>query len=257
MAISPAALYADETIASATTIAELLDGFGPDLQVPSCPGWDLRTLATHIGRVHRWSATIVATRSADRVDFRSVADGRFPDDPAARGPWLIAGAHRVVEEIRAAGEEPVWAFGTLRPASFWARRQSHETMVHRADAQLAAGQEVRLRPALAADAIDEWLTVMSGPRRGGPDPREQALPAGSSLSVRTTDPGLPPAGWLVTHDHGEVRVLPGPDTGDAQLTGPAADVLLVLLRRYPPDTDTVSVAGDPDLLRQWLTHTSF
>ena len=40
---------------------------------------------------------------------------------------------------------------------------SHQAMVHCADAQLAAGDEVFGIPELAADAIDEWLTVMSGP----------------------------------------------------------------------------------------------
>lgn len=52
---------------------------------------------------------------------------------------------------------PVWTFAGTRPASFWARRMSHETAVHRAGTELAAGLRPAFAPDLAADAIDEWL----------------------------------------------------------------------------------------------------
>ena len=45
-------------------------------------------------------------------------------------------------------------------------------------------------PDLAADAIDEWVGVMSGPNPGQPDARAAALPAGAVLHLHATDPGL-------------------------------------------------------------------
>ena len=89
--------------------------------------------------------------------------------------------------MREAGSDPVWAFGRLRPASFWGRRMAHETAVHRADAELATGREPAFAPDIAADAIDEWLGFLSGPVNGGPDPRLEALPEGRSCtSTRPT-----------------------------------------------------------------------
>ena len=42
--------------------AELALIINGDLErpVPTCPGWTLRQLATHLGRGHRWAAQIVA-----------------------------------------------------------------------------------------------------------------------------------------------------------------------------------------------------
>jgi len=49
--------------------AELAQITGGDLDraVPTCPGWTLRQLATHLGPGHRWAAQIVATRATAPV----------------------------------------------------------------------------------------------------------------------------------------------------------------------------------------------
>ena len=263
----PADRYHEEIIESTAALVALLDQAGPELAVPACPGWDLRKLAAHVGRVHRWAAETVATRATSEVEFRSVPDGRIPDDPAARGPWLTSGAELAIDVISAAGDAPVWAFGVIRPASFWSRRMAHETMVHRADAQLAAGQQVVMAPSLAADAIDEWLTVMSGAGDDGADPRAEALPAGRSIRFVAADPDLPVADWLVTHGADGVRVQSGPspspspspstDPASAVVRGPAADLLLVLLGRQAPEVTGVRVDGDAEVFAHWLSQTSF
>src|SRR6266568_3422462 len=100
---------------------------------------------------------------------------------------------------------------------------AHETLVHCADARVAAGEEVDIRAEFAADAIDEWLTVMSRLNAGEQD-LASVLPAGRSLHVHATDPGLGQAGeWLLRHSAGDgVQVLSEHGSGDAALTGPAA-----------------------------------
>jgi len=255
--LSPEQYYAQIEAATAAIAALVEDG---DLArpVPTCPDWTLRELAIHVGRVHRWAAAITGTRSAECISFRSLPDGRFPDDPAERAPWLTAGARRAVAAIAEAGGDQVWTFGELVPASFWGRRMAHETLVHAADAQLAAGRQPDIAPRIAADAIDEWLTVISGPLYGRPDPRAAALPPGRVLHVHATDKGLDGAGeWLISHDRDGISVRPGHGRGDAALTGPAAALLLVLLRRAPADDPAVAVFGDGALVTQWLAETSF
>jgi uncharacterized protein (TIGR03083 family) len=253
--ISPERHFA-EIEASTDTLAGLVDGADLTRTVPTCPDWTLRQLATHVGRAHRWAAQIAATRSAEVIPFRQVPDGRFPDDPAQHAPWLRAGAARVIEAVRGAGDDPVWAFDGLRPAVFWGRRMAHETAVHRADAELALGREAAFVPDIAADAIDEWLGSMSGLTAG--EERLGALPDGGVLHVHATDTGLGQAGeWLVRRQGSELVVEHGHGKGDAALRGPAARLLLVLLRRVPPDDPQVQVMGDAEVLSSWLARTPY
>jgi predicted lipid carrier protein YhbT len=141
----------------------------------------------------------------------------------------------------------------LAPASFWARRMVHETLVHLADAQLAAGEVSEIPADLAADAIDEWLTVMSRLNNGGND-LASILPAGATIGVQVTGPECE---WQVGHFADGVRVAQSQGTGDVTLAGPAADVLLVLMRRMPATSPSVRVSGDAALLDRWLELTAF
>ena len=261
MPISADRWYA-EIESSTETLAGLVDGADLTVTVPTCPEWTLRQLATHVGRAHRWAGEIAGTRSADFIPFRQVPDGRIPDDPAQHAPWLRAGAARLIDAVRAAGSDPVWTFDGLRPASFWGRRMAHETAVHRADAALTAGRDPRIAPDVAADGIDEWLGFLSG--TGGPGmaadgARVGALPDGGVLHVHATDDGLADGAgeWLVRRDGDQITVGPGHAKGDVALRGPAGRLLLVLLRRLPPDDPQVQVLGDQSLLAAWLTATPF
>ncbi len=256
---SPDRLLA-EIGSSTATLAAIVSTNDPGLAVPSCPDWTLRQLATHLGRVHRWAAEIVATRSTAGIGFSAAPDGVPPAGPAGQASWLLAGAQRVTEAIRAAGTEPVWAFGSLAPATFWARRQSHETMVHRADAELAAGQPAVLDPALAADAIDEWLTLMAGPRSGRPDARAATLPAGAVLHVHATGAdgeGTGSGEWLISNEENGVVVRAEHAGADVTVSGPSGRLLLMLVRRLPPGDPALTVSGDPGLLARWLAATPF
>jgi uncharacterized protein (TIGR03083 family) len=251
MSISAERWYA-EIEASTDTLATLVDGADLTRTVPTCPDWTLRQLATHVGRAHRWAAEIVATRSTQGIPFREAPDGRIPDDPAQHAPWLRAGAARVVEVVREAGSDLVWAFEGLHPASFWGRRMAHETAVHRADAELAAGRDAGIEPDIAADGIDEWLDMIVG------DQRLEGLPDGGVLHVHATDGELGEAGeWLVRREGPMLIVERGHGKGDVALRGPAGRLQLVLLRRVPPDDPQVQVLGDAGLLARWLAHTPF
>jgi uncharacterized protein (TIGR03083 family) len=265
--LAPEDFYAEVT-ASTAIVAGLLTQRGPDLAIPTCPGWTLRNLATHVGRAHRWAAQTAATRSAEFIEFRLVPDGRLPDETDEQAAWLHAGAQRLIGAVREAGSDPVWAIdGQLHPASFWGRRMAHETLVHRADAELAAGLKPRFVPALAADAVDEYLALLSGPVFGRPDPRLTALPDGASLHVHAAGGAQPQASaeWLIRRDGGQISVDRGPGDaahaegaqGDAALHGPAGAVLLALTRRIPLDGSGAEVHGDRALLTRWLDQTPF
>ena len=150
-----------EIEASTAGLAEILAEHDQSLPIPSCPEWTLRQLVTHVGRAHRWAAEITRTRSDVPIPFREVPDGKLPGDRAEQCAWLRAGAGRIVDAVREAGSDLVWSLAGPAPAGFWLRRMAHETLVHRADAQLAAGAEPEpvIEAEVAADAIDEWLML--------------------------------------------------------------------------------------------------
>jgi uncharacterized protein (TIGR03083 family) len=221
--------YFAEIEASTAGLAEILAEHHQSLPIPTCPEWTLRQLVTHVGRAHRWAAEITRTRSDAFIPFREVPDGKLPDDRADQPAWLRAGAARIIDAVRQAGSDLVWSFTGPAPAGFWIRRMAHETLVHRADGIL-----------------------------GNADDRSKALPAGASLHIQATDDGLGGRGeWMIRHDAGGLTVEPGHGKGDAALTGPAASLLLVLMRRRPVSDPAVTVYGDSAVVDGWLASTAF
>jgi uncharacterized protein (TIGR03083 family) len=218
----------------------------------------LRQLVTHVGRAHRWAAEITRTRSDALIPFREVPDGKLPDDRAEQLAWLRAGAALLVDAVQEAGGDLVWTFTGPAPAGFWIRRMAHETLVHRADAQLAVGAEPEpvIDGQVATDAIDEWLTLLTGGILGNADHRTEALPAGAALHIHATEDGLG-GEWMIQHDARGLTVGPGHGKGDAALTGPAASLLLVLMRRRPVSDPAVTVYGDRAVMDSWLASTAF
>jgi uncharacterized protein (TIGR03083 family) len=252
--------YFAEIEASTAGLAEILADHDQSLPIPTCPEWTLRQLVTHVGRAHRWAAEITRTRSDAFIPFREVPDGKLPDDREEQQVWLRAGAERIVDAVRDAGSDLVWSFIGPTPAGYWIRRMAHETLVHRADAQLAAGAEPEpvIEAEVAADAIDEWLMLLTRGILGNADEPTKALPAGAGLHIHATDDGLGGGGeWMIRHDARGLTVEPGHDKGDAALTGPAASLLLVLMRRRPVPDPAVTVYGDNAVVDGWLASTAF
>ncbi len=227
-------------------LAEVVGGAAPELRVPSCPDWDLGTLARHVGRVHRWATAVV--RSGAPVDPSTLPPGT-PDDPAALPAWLREGAAAFEATVSAGPlDRSCWAWGPDQRARFWARRMAHETFVHRVDAELAAGVDPEpTEPALAADAIAElfenapavpWLAGLRG--------------AGATIHLHATDtPGewlvwLGPDGWSVRAEHAKA---------DVALRGPAAALLLALLGRR--GTGDLEVLGDAAVFARFVDRFAF
>ena len=138
-----------------------------------------------------------------------------------------------------------WTFlAAPSPRAMWARRQAHETAVHRVDAQLAAGIPVTsCAPAFAADGIDELLMLFV-PRRGST--RRADPPA--SLAVRCTDVD---ASWLVHMGSDGVTTArtTGGDGAACAVSGTAGDLYLALWNRT--GAQDVNVDGDRAVLDQF------
>jgi uncharacterized protein (TIGR03083 family) len=232
-------------------LAAAAEAAGPDAPVPSCPDWVVRDLVRHQGGVHRWATGYVAEARTELwdVDLDEVV-GTWPDD-AELVPWFRAGHAGLVEALSKADPDlQCWTFlKAPSPLAMWARRQAHETSIHRVDAELAAGVVPSVPyPAFAADGVDELLTCFVA-RRGG---RLKSDPP-KALAVRATDTA---AAWTVQMGPEGVEVTTGLDgaagdgvdpRADCELLGPAADLYLSLWNRSESPSG-LAVAGDDAVL---------
>src|SRR5205823_12484010 len=139
-------------------IAAAAERSGFDVMIPTCPGWRMRDLVRHIGDVHRWAAAHVAERRTERINDLTAVAGPLPDDRDLVA-WFRSGHANLLRTLeRADPDIRCWTFlPAPSPLAFWARRQAHETTVHRADAQSATRGIVPVEPPFAVDGIDELL----------------------------------------------------------------------------------------------------
>jgi uncharacterized protein (TIGR03083 family) len=252
--------YHHALVEQADLLARLVAEADPATPVPSCPGWDLRTLVEHVGQAHRFAARIVAGRVTDP----SAVPPRepMPDDPEGRRDWLPDGVSELLKAQLTAGPTvEVYNFtGQPRPW-FWLRRMTHETAVHRADATLALGLDYDLEPDLAADAISEWLSLVTSPgaRVARPDLLEALRGTGQTLHLHATgEPSLGEAGeWLIRRGPDGVSWEHRHAKGDVVLRGPVSVLLLVLLGRARVSDERVQVFGDAGLAEHWVRTVSF
>ena len=218
-------------------LADAAVAAGLDAAVPSCPDWVVRDLVQHIGGVHRWATGIV---SGPRIEAWNVGldevVGSWPPD-ADLVEWFRAGHARLVEALTDADPGlACWTFlAAPSPRAMWARRQAHETAIHRVDAELAAGRpSPSFAPAFAADGIDELLTCFI--TRGGGRLRSEVP---RTLAVRCTDAD---AAWLVRISEDPVVTIAGSEGGDCTVAGTATDLYLALWNRGDPASLTVDGA---------------
>jgi uncharacterized protein (TIGR03083 family) len=225
-----------------------------------------------------WVEEMVRTRAAAPLPddhFRDLS-AYAHEDSAVVGPWLEGNAQRLAAALREAGPDAgMWTplpGGTVR---FFARRFAHETLVHRADAVLALGQEFTAEADLAMDAVDEWMELGSLPEMFDFHPeRRELLGPGRTIHFRATD--VPSAAhtkaeWVVdlTGDTLSWRRPPedAPEEHAAvTVSGPLTALLLLIYRRRPataqpsmpgPAGEGIEVTGDEKLLRFWLDRVGF
>lgn len=211
----------------------------PAAEVPTCPGWRVDDLLRHVSVTHRWAERIVRERTMERAELETP-----PSHDSLS--WYEAGLAQLVATLRGADlSTPVWTFSPAdRTARFWARRQAHETQVHRVDAERATGTVTPIDPAVAVDGIAEALEVMA-PRlaKGG-------ATAGGTVHLHATDVE---GEWLIRFLDGAIEVEHGHAKGDAAVRGPAADLYLWLWGRN--DTSTLDVFGETDVTERLVALT--
>ncbi|HEU5037194.1 MAG TPA: maleylpyruvate isomerase family mycothiol-dependent enzyme [Nocardioides sp.] len=229
----------------------VLAGCDPTARVPSCPDWDAADLLWHLGEVQHFWGTMLRQRPTGPDDY---THARRPETYAGLLDYFDQGSALLFAELD--GVDPAaetWTWSQDHTAGFIYRRQAHEALIHRLDAELTAGAVTELDPALAADGVDEALDVMFG----GCPPWGTFTPYDRFVRVDVTDTGDtvwvqlghfngtdPESGDV--HDSEDIHVVAAPGAEPAAVvSGPAGALDAWLWRRG--DDSEVSVAGDREI----------
>jgi len=236
------------------TLVEAARCADPGAAVPTCPEWRVADLLGHIGYVHRWATRYVATALRETVaepDEPTILKSAPPE--AERCAWVAEGHSSLVQALRSAPSDLVcWTFlPAPSPLAMWARRQAHETAVHRVDAELGAGLAATpVDRILAADGIEELLFAFFGR-----PPRRRLQVPGGAVTIALGATGLPrvagvdpPDGWTVRVTERVVSATRALEPGDVTVRGTASDLYLLLWHRRP--IDGLEVDGPRELFDQ-------
>ena len=216
----------------------------PREQVAACPGWSTYDVVVHLGNTHAWAATILETGQ------RAAQQNDEPDSrkPRAISSWYAAKAEDFYRVLQAADPTAsCWNFtGRDLTPRFWARRQTHETLVHLVDLDQACGRTTELPDRFCTDGIAEVLSVMM-PRMYQ---RGFRVDLTEPLCLRTTDG---PDSWtLLPHGERPPAVRPGLTPGADLVEGTAAALMCLLWGRLGPDDPQVSWVGDSHRIEAFL-----
>ncbi|GEK20062.1 maleylpyruvate isomerase N-terminal domain-containing protein [Cellulomonas xylanilytica] len=151
--------YADVIAQESARVADALAQTPLTAQVPSCTDWDAADLAYHLGEVQDFWSQIVGNAPAGPDDADDTE--RRPDDELV--PFLRGRTQALLAALAAHDPaDPCWSWSSTGGTVGWVlRRQAHEALVHRVDAEQTAGLPVGDPGAvLAADGVDEMLGVM-------------------------------------------------------------------------------------------------
>jgi len=242
--------YLSHIVSESARFREVLADCDPEARVPSCPDWTAADLLWHLATVQRWWAEVLVARPARPEEVEPPRPASYDALLAAFDSW----SSELADVLEAADPaEEAWNWSDDHSVGFILRRQAHEALIHRVDAEQAAGTPSELDATLASDGVHEVLDVMFGgcPPWGSWEPGEELV------RVDTTDTGeefwvrfgifsgTDPDSGTTYADEEDFHVVAAPDGDvepDAVVDGTAAALDLWLWHRG--DDAGISVAGD-------------
>jgi uncharacterized protein (TIGR03083 family) len=224
--------------ADSERFAQVLAATDPAAPVPTCPDWSAADLLWHLGEVQLFWGSIVAQELRDPDDAEQAKPDR-PTEHDALLAFFLTASGTLIDALAATPDETaVWTwFPSDQSVGFIRRRQAHEALIHRLDAELTAGTVSEIDPDLATDGVKEVLDWMYT----APEWATQS-DAGPIGRLATTDTG---ASWLV-----RVGTWSGtsPNSGKSY----ADEVAITLVGSGEPASPSFEVTGTARDLDAWL-----
>jgi uncharacterized protein (TIGR03083 family) len=205
--------------------------------VPTCPGWVLRDLLRHLGGVHRWAGAHLRDRrdSILRVDDFEALVGGWPAD-IELVTWYRSELELLIHTLRGAPLDIECAvfLNSTSSLAHWARRQAHETAIHRSDVESIMDTRTPVETEFALDGIDELVDCFV--------PR-QFMKLRSRVSVML---GVAPDDsdrfWALSISDDPVQVSTARRECDCVIEGSASDIYFALWNRS--EDEGIRVSGD-------------
>ncbi|GAA1400198.1 maleylpyruvate isomerase family mycothiol-dependent enzyme [Catellatospora coxensis] len=220
-----------------------------DRPVPSCPGWTVDDLDRHVAAVYLHKIACIRDKT-EPADWPPAELAQEETQSQLRRAY-----RELTDELAArADDEPAGNWYAPDPTvGFWRRRMAQETVIHRIDAELAAGvPSVDVPADLALDGIDEVLRIfLEYSAATWHDEFVEDLRVGGGRSVALAAGGRR---WLVAIGPDMLTVAEGDGPAAAEVTGSPDALLRWLWRRSDDATvtitgDSIAVAALRDLLR--------
>lgn len=241
--ILPYDSYVDSIEEDAERLLELAE---QSLRVPvrTCPGWDLEALLEHVAAGYRtWCARLTAAPTEEDPARHDRPESTRPEGSVAQ--VLATSLDAVVEALR--GRDPAaycWSpVEEDRTVRFAARRLAQETSLHRVDAELARQGARPVERELAADGIDERISVLL---RHELDSSDDSISLGGSICLICTDD---PTAFVLDVEAGRFRLRSGRGPADCVVVGSASDLFLFCWNR--PVSHRLEVTGSPIPVESW------
>jgi uncharacterized protein (TIGR03083 family) len=195
---------------------------GLDALVPACPGWMVRDLVEHIGRVQWFWSELVERRVQDRAEMNDVV---YPAERGEPIEWFRFQTARLVAGLTTmADTDSLWTWWDQEQTALFAkRRQFNEVVMHGYDARHAVGDPRPIPVDAAVVGLDEFVNIMS-------KDLDADQPAPPSLVLRATD-----TEWVGT-------LFEGNSGASLELVGNAAELLLQVWRREPVNDPKIATA---------------
>jgi uncharacterized protein (TIGR03083 family) len=250
-------VYLEHLRSESQRFRDVLEGCDPAARVPACPNWDSADLLWHLATVQRWWAEVLVARPERPEEVDPPRPEAYGDLLAAYDGWSAQLA-RVLDGADPADE--AWNWSDDHTVGFILRRQAHEALIHRVDAEQVAGAASEVDAVLAGDGVHEVLDVMYGgmPTWGSWAPGEglvrvDVTDTGQEFWLRFgVFSGTDPDSGTAYADEEDFHVVEAPD-GDVEpdvvVDGTAAALDLWLWNRGT-DAD-ISTAGDQGALARF------
>ena len=251
--------YAQHLRSESDRFLDVLRETDPAAPVPSCPGWTAADLLWHLTEVQAFWSEIVRRRA------QSPDDVPKPERPASPSDLVETFARwsRLLEQALEDADDTitVWTWSADHSVGFIRRRQAHEALIHRLDAELPAGRSHRCRrrwPPTACSRRSMSCTGAAHP--GGPSPRPVRRSVCSAPTPATD------SGWLLgrftgtdpddgtKYDEPDIAVGTAAGHPDARVSGTAGDLDAWIWHRG--GTDQLVFEGSEPALRTLLTRSS-
>ncbi len=209
----------------------------PAAEVPACPGWNVARLLSHSGRV--WNSVAL---HVERLTTEPISGSEVPRaDEGAEVEYARAAHAKVVTTLDSADlAASVWTWAGDGTVGFYLRRMHQETLIHRIDAEQAAGVSSEIAAVDAADGVDELMCLLL--------PASVSNASAGSLHLHQTDG---PGEWMMSVVDGTVVASIGHEKGDAAIRAIAADLLLASWQRRP--LDGLEIFGDRAIAEKWMS----